>query len=186
MDQGAGRPAPVLARIYAFSFEGHSWDLYKPAIFVVHGDGQPAEPIRPPNRAGRAPGSADETGVAAQSYSYSEDMMMWPYDKDDISIRLDVETGPFEQILLESVMKVEAQRTAGANGFPTVSVAVPNVSGELRVLLEEIEQWQAVTREGDKIATSTYEAVPATTRAAIADLRGTRPVWIATTPMPQH
>jgi hypothetical protein len=113
-DQGAGRPAPILARIYAFSFEGHSWDLYKPAIFLVHGDGEPAEPVKPANRAGRAPATADETGVAAQSYTYSDDMRIWTYEKDDLSLRMDVEAGSFEEILLESVLKVEAQRTAGA------------------------------------------------------------------------
>jgi hypothetical protein len=61
-----------------------------------------------------APASADETGVAAQSYSYSSDMMMWTYEKADLSIRMDVETGSFEQILLESVLNVEAPRTPGA------------------------------------------------------------------------
>jgi hypothetical protein len=104
----------LLARIYAFSFEGHSWDLYRPAIFLVHGPGVRAEPNPPPNRAAVAPASADETGVAAQSYSYSSDMMMWTYEKADLSIRMDVETGSFEQILLESVLNVEAPRTPGA------------------------------------------------------------------------
>jgi hypothetical protein len=107
-------PNATLARIYAFSFEGHSWDLYKPAIFLVHGPGVPAEPNPPPGRASMAPATADETGVAAQSYSYSSDMMMWPYEKGDFSIRMDVEVGSLEEILLESVLNVEAQRTAGA------------------------------------------------------------------------
>jgi hypothetical protein len=52
--------------------------------------------------------------VAAQSYGYSDDMMMWTYEKGDFSIRMDVEAGSFEQILLESVLNVEAPRTAGA------------------------------------------------------------------------
>jgi hypothetical protein len=41
-------------------------------------------------------------------------MMMWTYEKADLSIRMDVETGSFEQILLESVLNVEAPRTPGA------------------------------------------------------------------------
>lgn len=77
-----------------------------------------------------------------------------------------------------------AQRNVGET-FPEVQVAVPNVSGELRVLLEELEQWQAVDKAGVKVATAAYEAKPADARAAIADLRGLRPVWIATTPMPE-
>lgn len=105
---------PRLARIYAFSFEGHSWDLYRPAIFLVHGKGDPAESSTPGGGAARGPGKTDETGVAAQSYSYSEDMRIWRYEKADLSIRLDIEAGSFEQILLESVMNVEAPRVAGA------------------------------------------------------------------------
>ncbi len=40
------------------------------------------------------------TGAAAQDYSFPEDMLVWSYDKGDFSVRMDVETGPFEEILL--------------------------------------------------------------------------------------
>jgi hypothetical protein len=93
-----------IARIYAFSYEGHFYDLAKPALFLVHGPGEPAEiAIDDPKlkRASRAPESADKTGVAATGLSFSEDIQVWPYDKSDLSIRLDVETGTLEQILLD-------------------------------------------------------------------------------------
>ena len=32
-----------LARIYGFSYEGHYYDLAKPALFLVHGDGVDAD-----------------------------------------------------------------------------------------------------------------------------------------------
>jgi hypothetical protein len=91
-----------LARIYAFSFEGHYYDLPKPVIFLVHGEGSDPEAVRPANsRAGRAPADADRTGVASSPGSFSEDIRVWTYDKGDFSLRLDPDTGTLEQILLE-------------------------------------------------------------------------------------
>src|SRR6478736_1197936 len=37
---------PRLARIYAFSFEGYYYDLPRPIVFLVHGDGVPASEIK--------------------------------------------------------------------------------------------------------------------------------------------
>ncbi len=92
-----------LARIYGFSYQGHYYDLAKPVIFLVQGDGVDPQLPRPAeDRVSRAPAEADRTGVAATSATFSEDMQMWSYDKSDFSIRLDVESGPFEQILLEA------------------------------------------------------------------------------------
>ena len=64
-----------LARIYAFSYEGHYYDLPKPALFLVHGPGSDPEAFRPapdlPNaRVDRAPADADRTGIAIQDYSF--------------------------------------------------------------------------------------------------------------------
>ena len=102
----------VLARIYGFSYEGHYYDLAKPAIFLVHGPG--ADPEAPPAvdpRVTRAPADVDRTGVAAQGYSFSDDMRVWSYDKGDYSVRLDPETGPFEDILLEMELRAGMQGT---------------------------------------------------------------------------
>ncbi|QWW71698.1 hypothetical protein [Rhizobium sp. WYJ-E13] len=95
-----------LARIYAFSFEGAFVELGRPAIFVVHGAG--ADPDDPaPNdigyeRLSRSPGSSARTGLGSQIGALSKDMRVWTYDKGDFSMRLDVETGTFEQILLST------------------------------------------------------------------------------------
>jgi hypothetical protein len=121
---GAGANAPALARIYGFSYEGHYYDLPKPAVFLVHGPGAPASQDapqfenkdklgKPTGKSGRgavAPGKADESGVAAKSWDFSEDMMFWEYDKGDFSIRFDIETGPFEQILLDAAISTEKRQ----------------------------------------------------------------------------
>ena len=104
LDEQLEDPRSRLARIYGFSFEGYYYDLARPAIFLVHGDGASVEDLKspppPPPRASRAPAEADRTGAAAQDYSFPEDMRVWSYDKGDFSIRLDIQTGSFEDILL--------------------------------------------------------------------------------------
>jgi hypothetical protein len=90
-----------LARIYGFSFEGHYFDLAKPALFMVHGPGMDVGPDL----------HTDRTGVAAQEHTFSADIMVWSYDKGDFSIRLDVQTGPFEDILLETELRADMQGT---------------------------------------------------------------------------
>jgi hypothetical protein len=103
---------PRLARIYAFSFEGHHYDLPKPAIFLVHGAG--AAPINYP-AAGRT-SDVESSGVAAKEWEFSfGDLVMWEYDKGDFSIRLDIETGPFEQILLEAALRGGSTLSSGAD-----------------------------------------------------------------------
>jgi hypothetical protein len=109
-----GAPGAGIARIYSFSYEGHYYDLAKPALFLVHGLGDPAEPpdgagtSGPPHRrVAKAPADVDLTGYSATAKSFPDDMMVWQYDKGDFSIRLDVETGTFEQILLECELKTD-------------------------------------------------------------------------------
>lgn len=111
-------PGARLARIYAFSYEGHYYDLAKPAIFLVHGPGGDPEAWRPGNqlpdaRVERAPSDVDRTGVARTGASFSEDIRVWSYDKGDFSIRLDPETGPLEQILLQTELRSERIHYAG-------------------------------------------------------------------------
>ena len=94
-----------LARIYGFSYEGHYYDLDKPLIFLVHGDGVPAESVGGIGRRARAPEAVDLTGTASSSGSMSEDVVVWVYDAGDFSLRMDIETGPWEQILLEHAIE---------------------------------------------------------------------------------
>jgi hypothetical protein len=119
----------TLARIYAFSYEGGFYALPKPAIFLVQGAGQPVDPRKVAELVARAPDSVDYTGVAAQDYQFSYDILVWSYDKGDFSIRLDIETGPFEQILLDAMLKPESQSTAYSGAHTRVSGAHARLSG---------------------------------------------------------
>jgi hypothetical protein len=128
LEDGSSR----LARIYGFSFEGQYYDLPKPALFLVHGDGDLAENLVGAGgnaRQARAPDVADLTGVAAQDYSFSTDMRVWSYDTGDYSIRLDVETGPLDQILLEATLGGAGGTYAGANA----RIAGANVGANARI-----------------------------------------------------
>jgi hypothetical protein len=109
------------ARIYGFSYEGTYCDLPKPALFLVHGPGVDAETVADPRsfergggpppviggdqgkaeRSARAPDSPSRTGLAAADFSFADKLKVWSYDKADYTIRMDVETGMFEQVLLD-------------------------------------------------------------------------------------
>jgi hypothetical protein len=116
----------TLARIYAFAYEGHYYDLPRPMIFLVHGTGADPEAPKPGGpRFSRAPADADRTGAASQSYSFADDMKVWSYDKGDFSLRMDIETGTLEQILLEATLAGAGGTYAGAN----VQIAGANVRG---------------------------------------------------------
>src|SRR5262249_15690893 len=102
---------PQIARIYGFSYEGHYYDLARPSLFLVHGPGVQADrPARDP-RAAKAPDRTNRFGVAATAKSFPEDMRGGSYDKGDFSVRLDVETGTLERILLEGELASEKLKT---------------------------------------------------------------------------
>ena len=104
-----------LARIYGFSYEGHYYDLARPALFLVHGDGTP--PAYPAH--GRP--DVDSAGVVSKEWEFSSsdpknpDLRFWEYDKGDFSIRLDIESGPFEQILLAAALRGGPAAASGAD-----------------------------------------------------------------------
>jgi hypothetical protein len=91
-----------IARIYSFSYEGAYYDLPRPALFLVHGDGEDVteEGGRKKISVARAPGEPSLTGVVAADFQFADGIKAWSYDKADHTIRLDVETGEFEDVLL--------------------------------------------------------------------------------------
>jgi hypothetical protein len=81
-----------LARIYAFAYEGGYYELARSSLLLVHGDGAPiGDPL-----------TIERIGSAATSRTFADDVRVWTYDKSDISLRLDVETGTLEKILLDA------------------------------------------------------------------------------------
>ncbi len=108
------------ARIYGFSFEGCYYDLPWPTLFLVHGKGEDAETAPGAGRVSRAPDDPSRTGLGAADFSFADNVRVWSYDRADLSIRLDVDSGTFEQILLDLVL-------GGGGAGPVVSGA--RVSG---------------------------------------------------------
>ncbi|WP_274628242.1 hypothetical protein [Arvimicrobium flavum] len=99
---------PTFARIYGFSFEGFYYDLPWPVVFLVHGEGYPVSEARTGMfgtvRAARAPGDPSQTGLGQADFQFADDIMVWSYDKADYTIRMDVETGMFEDVLLAAML----------------------------------------------------------------------------------
>ena len=121
------------ARIYGFSFEGAYYDLPRPVVFLVHGPGvDPEGPrLQPPGdqRESRHPASASRTGVAETASDFSDDIRVWSYDKCDFSLRLDIESGPLEEILLEAALVASGDETSYSGAHARISGAHARMSG---------------------------------------------------------
>src|SRR5262245_28691515 len=102
----AAAAKPRLARIYAMSFEGTFCNLPKPTLFVVHGTGTP---IKVKGFAGGMPGDMDDSALAARDFAWESDVMVWEYDKDDVSVRLDMVTGRLEEILIDATLSAASK-----------------------------------------------------------------------------
>lgn len=94
-------PGSRLARIYAFAYEGNYYELLRPALFLVHGEGEDVAR------------SVELSGIAATARDFATDLLVWAYDRSDMSVRLDVQTGTLEQILLEAELNPESATFAG-------------------------------------------------------------------------
>ena len=118
-------PQTRLARIYGFSFEGHNYTLPKPAVFLVHTEGTEVIVHGPEAFAQDTTGGGhttlDASGVIARDWEFAasdpkaRDLRMWEYDKGDFSIRLDIQTGTFEEVLLEATLRGGSDYSSGAD-----------------------------------------------------------------------
>jgi|HubBroStandDraft_5_1064220.scaffolds.fasta_scaffold188335_1 hypothetical protein len=116
---------PTIARIYSFSFEGAYYQLPRPALFLVHGLGTPVGNWV-------VPSTMDQGGVVGREWDFSgnafpTDLVYWEYEKGDFSLRLDLDAGPFEQILLQMALRSGAG-VSGA-GVSGAGVSGAGVSG---------------------------------------------------------
>ena len=119
------------ARIYGFSFEGAFYSMPKPALFLVSGPGVPVD-------AATRRTSMDESGVVAREWEFSgkpgggggTDLFFWEYEKGDFSLRLDIDAGQFEQLLLAASLRAGGDRAdrSGA-GVSGAGVSGAGVSG---------------------------------------------------------
>jgi hypothetical protein len=99
-------PGARLARIYSFSYEGTFYNLPKPAIYLVHGDGTPIREFAP-IAAGKA--SVSASGVAARDFGFELDLRFWEYDKSDYTLRCDIASGTFDEVLLDAALSMTAR-----------------------------------------------------------------------------
>ncbi|MFC1681110.1 hypothetical protein ACFL1S_04875 [Pseudomonadota bacterium] len=91
-EDASGDSKPRLAAIYGFEFEGHYYDLASPTVLLVHGSGTT------PKKAG---------AIVESDPKLADDVKVWPYDKADFSMRIDIDSGPLESILLEQALDDE-------------------------------------------------------------------------------
>jgi hypothetical protein len=70
-------------------------------LFLVHGAGAPVAQ------------TVEHTGLAATARDFATDLLVWAYDKGDMSVRLDISTGTLEQILVEVEANPEGAQFAG-------------------------------------------------------------------------
>ena len=120
------------AKIYGFSYEGRYYDLARPTLFMVHGDGDQiteddAGPAASNNA--RAPRKPGDIGLSVADFQFSDEMRVWAYDKADYTIRMDVEAGMFEQVVLDAELVSDEMLTSVSGAHARVSGAHARVSG---------------------------------------------------------
>jgi hypothetical protein len=127
---------PKFARIFAFSYEGSFFDLQRPALFLVHGDGiEPDTPdaIVDPNLTflDRAPASFGRTGLGTQAGSFAAGVKAWAYDRADFTIRMDADTGTFDTLLLSAELGGWDGPTRSAGSVARASGSVARSAGSV-------------------------------------------------------
>jgi hypothetical protein len=115
---------PTFARIYAISYEGTFYNLPRPAVYLVYGPGRPVggggkarqteNRVLPPNAAGGPGGqplaaTITDSGVVAEDFDFESDVRVWEYDKGDFTLRIDIASGTFDEVLLEATLSVTAR-----------------------------------------------------------------------------
>ncbi len=115
------------ARIYGFGFEGTYFEMPTPSLFLVHGDGEPATKTTGSGASAKLSNAGMSiTGLATRDVKFSDDMRVWSYDQSDFTIRLDVQSGTFEEVLV--ALGLGGMSVAGAK-LSGAKVAGAKVSG---------------------------------------------------------
>ena len=117
------------ARIYAISYEGTFHHLSRPAIFLVHGTGTEIRGAGLEPRGTKAGGMTDDSGLIAKGFQFErsaegapkpigpgQSVRFWEYDKGDFTLRLDIASGTFEDVLLDAEVDAQLEITSAAKG----------------------------------------------------------------------
>ena len=93
-------------RVYGYSFNGSYYEMAAPSLFLVSGNGVSAKKVEVPG-----PKLDDDD-------PFYESLKVWECDKSDKTIRLDVDSGSFEGVLLSDPVEggpgVSGARVSGA------------------------------------------------------------------------
>jgi hypothetical protein len=95
-----------LARIYAFTYEGTFYNLPKPAIFLVHGNGTDISGFA---EIANKLSDVGKSGLVARDFGFEGGVKFWEYDKGDFTLRCDIVSGTFEEVLLDAALSMSAR-----------------------------------------------------------------------------
>jgi hypothetical protein len=161
-------PDARFARIYAISYEGTFHHLARPAIFLVHGEGTVITDAGLPGRGGDAGGLTDDSGLIATGFDFERSrgtfnppggggpvalgpgraVRYWEYDKGDFTLRIDIASGTFEDVLLDAEVDTHLQ-IAGAGRVQTSGAGRVQTSGAGRVQMSHAGRMQMAHRSRD-------------------------------------
>ena len=96
----------IFARVYGFTYDGVYVELLSPVLFLVNGEGEEAKDVAVPG-----PNPRDKEFFAS--------LRAWTVHRTDNTVRLDVDTGKYEHVLLDAMsdgggMGVSGARVSGA------------------------------------------------------------------------
>lgn len=113
---------PKLSRIYSFSYEGHYYKLPAPRVYLVWGNGEPADENSQRKTQGEAAFRAADTGLEGKDFRFASDIRVWKMDLLDLSLAVDLEVGSMQSILLEPMVMLLDQE-AGGGGQSRMAMA---------------------------------------------------------------
>lgn len=100
-------PGAKLARIYAFTYEGTFYNLPKPTVFLVHGPGLDISGFA--ENTNKLFSDIGKSGVVARDFGFEHGVKFWEYDKADFTLRCDIVSGTFDEVLLDAALSMTAR-----------------------------------------------------------------------------
>lgn len=126
LEQQLRAPDANFARIYGFGHEGCYYMLPGMALFLVHGPGESAEAAIGGLRLAQSGAEA----AVAESLGLPKDLMVWRCDRADLSVRMDVRLGLFDQLLLESASCLPAVQGMSVAGMSAHGMSIAGMSAQ--------------------------------------------------------
>ena len=87
-----------VAHIFAFTYEGCYKAFHVPALFLVHGAGEPVHVKDEKNVDPARLGLAHLDGTIV----FAKDLRFWIYDRADLAVRLDITSGAIQTLVIDA------------------------------------------------------------------------------------